>query len=411
MKSNMDEQPYTLGEDKQKTQVLPDLPSTAARSKAENISTQETQIISPPAGEEDRSQEKTVLLPLEQPSPATPAPLDRLNPTRQLPQALPETEPPILPDPTSFPQGELEAEQGLGHNKRLEKMRRTRPTVWAMLQHIFALLVLATALIAALTFFIRSRIGQLLDESSFNEFSYQFMNFQSQTRSMLDLVPATAGILAVIALIFVLIWKHRFVPAIIGIAVALAANLSTQILKNYVITKPNYGIQEAMINSAPSGHTTFAAAAGAALFLAAPKKLRPIVAVLGSSFALAAGFSTIINGWHRPVDVVSSLILTSMWTVLGLALLRFMRSEEMDNSNTRYSGFILVPLMSIAGFFLGFCSLALYLVTYYDPIPGGSIMAATCMILAVASFTCSLQIALLRSQNKVRSAYTKVWTY
>ncbi|GGH60978.1 phosphatase PAP2 family protein [Rothia aerolata] len=289
--------------------------------------------------------------------------------------------------------------------------RRTRPTTWVILQHLLALILLGGLFVLSLYFFTQTAIGQQLDEDSFNEFSYQFLRIQTQTTSLLNLIPATAGILALVGLLFVLIWKHRFVPAVIGLLVALCANGSTQLIKHFLLTKPDYGVQEALMNSAPSGHTAFAAGAGAALFLASPKKLRPTVAVLGALFALAAGFSTMVNAWHRPVDVVSAILLTTFWTVLGLGVLRFMRSEELDMSNTRYSGLILVPLLSIAGFFLGFCTVALYAVTYFDPIPGGALLAATCMILSVTAFTTSLQIALLRPQNKVRSAYTKIWTY
>ncbi|SIL32586.1 PA-phosphatase-like phosphoesterase [Mycobacteroides abscessus subsp. abscessus] len=292
-----------------------------------------------------------------------------------------------------------------------KNIRRTRPTFWALMQHIFAIFLLSFMLLVAVGFYIQIPVGQQLDEISFNEFSYQFLGLQNQTLQLLDLIPAIAGVLAVVGIIFVLLWKHRFVPALVGLGVALCANISAQVLKNLVISKPNFGIQEAALNSAPSGHTTFAAAAAAALFIASPKKLRPAVALLGAVISFAAGFSTIINGWHRPADVITAIILTSIWTVIGLTILRFLRSEELDLSNTQRTGLILIPLLSISGFFLGFCSLALYLVTFYDPIPGGALMAAICMILAVLAFTTSLQIGLLRARNKQRSAYTKIWTY
>ncbi|MEX3610384.1 phosphatase PAP2 family protein [Rothia sp. LK2588] len=297
------------------------------------------------------------------------------------------------------------------HHARWNAVRRTRPSLWSIVQHIGALVILGTLFALSLWFFIRTAVGQDLDERALHEFSYRFMRFQTQTSSMLDLIPAAAGVLALVCIIFVIVWKHRFVPALVGLGVALAANASTQILKNFIVTKPDFGMQEAVMNSAPSGHTTFAASAGAALFLASPKKFRPVVAMIGAFFTLAAGFSTVVNAWHRPVDVVSAVLLTTIWTVIGMAILRFLRSEEMDLSDTKYTGLILVPLLSIIGFFVSFCAVAMYMVTYYDPIPGCALMAATCMIVAVIAFSTALQIALLRTKNKVRSAYTKVWTY
>lgn len=290
-------------------------------------------------------------------------------------------------------------------------IRQTRPSLWTLIQHFFAAGTLFSFLVAAFFFFIETPIGQHLDEVSFQEFSYQFMTYTDQTSSLLDFIPVSAGIIAAVGLLFVLLWKHRFLPALVGLGMALGANITSQVLKNFIITKPNLGIQEAMGNSAPSGHTTFAAAAGLALFLASPKRFRPTVALLSMCFTVAAGFSTVINGWHRPADVVTSILLTGLWGVLGLVILRFMRSEELDMSDTQRSGLILVPLLSISGFFVSFCAVALYWVTYTSPIPGSAFMAALCLIASVAAFTTSILVALLRPQNKQRSAYKRVWAY
>lgn len=290
-------------------------------------------------------------------------------------------------------------------------LRQTRPSLWTLLQHFFAAGTMAFLLIAAMVFFITTPAGQQLDETSFQEFSYRFMLYTQQTSNLLDMIPAAAGVIAAVGILFVLIWKHRFVPALVGLGMAIGANITTQLLKNYFIVKPNLGIQEAAINSAPSGHTTFAAAAGLALFLASPKRFRPTMALFSMVFTVAAGYSTVVNGWHRPSDVVTAILVTGLWGILGLIILRFMRSEELDMSDTQRSGLILVPLLTITGFFVGFCAFSLYCVTWFNPIPGSSFVAAICMIAAVAALTTSMLIALLRPQNKQRSAYRKVWVY
>lgn len=290
-------------------------------------------------------------------------------------------------------------------------LRQTRPSLWTLLQHFFAAGTMLFLLIAAVVFFITTPAGQQLDETSFQEFSYRFMLYTQQTSSLLDMIPAAAGVIAAVGILFVLIWKHRFVPALVGLGMAIGANITSQLLKNYFIVKPNLGIQEATINSAPSGHTTFAAAAGLALFLASPKRFRPTVALFSMVFTVAAGYSTVVNGWHRPSDVVAAILVTGLWGILGLIILRFMRSEELDMSDTQRSGLILVPLLTITGFFVGFCAFSLYCVTWFNPIPGSSFVAAICMIAAVAALTTSMLIALLRPQNKQRSAYRKVWVY
>lgn len=290
-------------------------------------------------------------------------------------------------------------------------IRQTRPSTWTMLQHIFALLLCIAALIASIWFFVMTPLGQRLDETAYTEYSYHFLTVQPQSLTILDQIPAAAGTFATVGLIFVLVWKHRFVPALVGLGVALAANATTQILKNVVIYKPDFGIQEASLNSAPSGHTTFAAASVSLLFLASPKRLRPTVAVIGMFFTLAAGYSTVVNGWHRPSDVITAILVTTCWSVIGLAFLRFLRSEELDMGNTQRAGMVMLPLLLIAGFFLGFCAIALYLLAYSETMSGSALLAASSLIASVACITTASLIGLLRSQNKQRKAYTKVWTY
>lgn len=382
---------------------------TVVLPQQSNSAQDDETVVLPQQGRSNRevADDKTVLLPAQtaqQPrvAPYQPAPAAQSTayPTPRAPERFPQD---AAQEPTTNSRGL--------QTLRPSNIRQTRPTTWAMIQHIMTLVTLCLLLWATVIFFVQTSVGQILDETAFEEFSYQFLGYQEQTMKILDWIPGIAGILAVIGLIFVLVWKHRFVPAIIGVLVALGANGTAQILKNYVITKPYLGIQEAALNSAPSGHTTFAAAAGAALFLASPKKLRPSVALLGALFTIAAGFSTVVNGWHRPADVISAIFLTGAWTVIGLMILRFMRSEELDMSNTRRSGFILIPLSTITCFFMGFCAVALYLVNAYEPFPGATLAAASCAIISAQTFTTSMLVSLLRPQNKQRKVYTKFWTY
>lgn len=207
----------------------------------------------------------------------------------------------------------------------------------------------------------------------------------------------------------VLIWKHHFVSAVVGVFTAAAATVSTQLLKNTLV-KPNYGVQEAVLNSAPSGHTTLAAAAGAAIFLAAPRSLRPAVAVLGSLATCLTGMATMINNWHRPGDVVSAIFVTAFWTVIGLMVLRYFRRSEFRGGK-RTIGSVIVPLLTIATLFLGFCSVVLYLIVSVSSLPGGVFVASTSMVLAVGTGCAAALIGLLRPRNRPRPAYTKVWSY
>ena len=283
------------------------------------------------------------------------------------------------------------------------------PSTGVLMRHVMALLFLGLSLYGAFVFFIYTATGQQVDEQAYTEYAHQFKSYRGPTLTALDSLPAVVGVIAVLGLVAALIWKHRFLPSLIGVLVAAAAVTSTYLLKHYLIVKPDLSVQEALSNSAPSGHTTFAAAAGAALFLAAPRFLRPTVALCAALATCLTGASTIINGWHRPADVVTAILVTAIWTVVGMGVLRYVRPA--DFAVAARGGLVLVPLMTIATLFLSFCAVILYLIAIFAPIPGGAFTAATCMIIAVSFGTTALMVNLLRPRNSNRSAYSKVWSY
>ena len=283
------------------------------------------------------------------------------------------------------------------------------PSTGVLMRHVMALLFLGLTLYGAFVFFIYTATGQQVDEQAYTEYAHQFKSYRGPTLTALDSLPTIVGVIAVLGLIAVLIWKHRFLPSLIGVLVGAAAVTSTYLLKHYLIVKPDLDVQEALSNSAPSGHTTFAAAAGAALFLAAPRFLRPTVALCAALATCLTGASTIINGWHRPADVVTAILVTAIWTVVGMGVLRYVRPA--DFAVPARGGLVLVPLMTIATLFLSFCAVILYLIAIFAPIPGGAFTAATCMIIAVSFGTTALMVNLLRPRNSNRSAYSKVWSY
>lgn len=294
-------------------------------------------------------------------------------------------------------------------NRPGEEQGHHLPSTGILMRHVMALLFLGLSLYGAFAFFIYTTTGQQVDEQAYTEYANQFKSYRGPTLTALDSLPAAVGVIAVLGLVAVLIWKHRFLPSLIGVLAAAAAVTSTYLLKHYLIVKPDLGVQEALSNSAPSGHTTFAAAAGAALFLAAPRFLRPTVALCAALATCLTGASTIINGWHRPTDVVTAILVTAIWTVVGMGVLRYVRPA--DFAVPARGGLVLVPLMTIATLFLSFCAVILYLIAIFAPIPGGAFTAATCMIIAVSFGTTALMVNLLRPRNSNRSAYSKVWSY
>lgn len=348
---------------------------------------------------------------------------EQISAQQPLPQRVPPQAPPqpVAYPPEAYPAaaypngayvqtGQVPVDaSGRPANRPGEEQGHHLPSTGILMRHVMALLFLGLSLYGAFAFFIYTTTGQQVDEQAYTEYANQFKSYRGPTLTALDSLPAAVGVIAVLGLIAVLIWKHRFLPSLIGVLVGAAAVTSTYLLKHYLIVKPDLGVQEALSNSAPSGHTTFAAAAGAALFLAAPRFLRPTVALCAALATCLTGASTIINGWHRPADVVTAILVTAIWTVVGMGVLRYVRPA--DFAVPARGGLVLVPLMTIATLFLSFCAVILYLIAIFAPIPGGAFTAATCMIIAVSFGTTALMVNLLRPRNSNRSAYSKVWSY
>lgn len=99
-----------------------------------------------------------------------------------------------------------------------------------------------------------------------------------------------------------------------GVAVLIAgANVTTQVLKRYILDRPDLlsGPAEYFHNSLPSGHATVAASLALALLLVVPRGLRVVALVGGGIYAGAVGVATLATGWHRAGDVVAA------WGVAG----------------------------------------------------------------------------------------------
>ncbi len=91
----------------------------------------------------------------------------------------------------------------------------------------------------------------------------------------------------------------------------------TRYLRDGVLVRPQLHswIAETS-NSAPSGHAAAVTSCVVVLIAASPKWLRPIVVSLGATWASVIEFGLIADGWHRPSDVVISVLI-----VIGLGAL------------------------------------------------------------------------------------------
>jgi membrane-associated phospholipid phosphatase len=199
---------------------------------------------------------------------------------------------------------------------------RPAPTALQALCHVLAAALLfgGAALVGVVA--LTTETGQWLDELAFVQAQGAFPGLSTRAEQLLDSLPWVVGAVSAVCLVVLAVRSRRLAPAVTGAAVVLLSNLTVQLLKRVLVEKPDLGIQEAASNSFPSGHTAAAAAAVAVVLLAAPARSRALVALLGAGATTATGVATLLNGWHRPSDVVASLLVVAGWAALGGLVLR-----------------------------------------------------------------------------------------
>ncbi|MCM3687662.1 phosphatase PAP2 family protein [Kocuria rosea] len=272
---------------------------------------------------------------------------------------------------------------------------RPAPTVLDVLAHVLgAALPWAGAVlvgIAALT----TTTGQWLDERAFQQAHGAFPDLSAQSRQLLDLLPWAVGVVSAVCLAVLVARSRRITPAVTGAAVVVLSNLTVQLLKRVFVEKPDLGVQEAVGNSFPSGHTAAAAAAVAVVLLAAPARLRPLVALAGACATTATGVATLLNGWHRPSDVVASLLVVAGWAALGGLVLRLTGPVEHPAP-----GGWLTAALAVAG--AGALALGLLPLWAALRIPGGGFAAAAgcAAILGVSLLTAAALAALQAPRSR-----------
>jgi len=195
--------------------------------------------------------------------------------------------------------------------------RQGRGSSWRPLALAFGAILGALGTLWVYHYFVRTVRGQTLDALALAQaWKMGGGRLDKVTSAILDNLPAASLILAAIIVGLVAFIGKRWTPALWAVITAVAANLATQLLKNSVFERPDLGVDSPVNNSLPSGHTTLAASAAAAVTLAVPPRWRPLAAALGGTFAFVSGASTVVNLWHRPADVVAALLVVGTVSAL-----------------------------------------------------------------------------------------------
>lgn len=170
--------------------------------------------------------------------------------------------------------------------------------------------------------FVRSGIGQRLDEAGFIGREGVRRGLVGDAESLLGGIEVTVLLIALGAIGLLAMWRGRAQLATVVLAVVVGSNLTTQVLKHSVLERPHL-IPDAfrLPNSFPSGHVTAIASLAIAAVLVMPRRLRPATALVGTATTLVVGFATVAAGWHRSSDVIGAWLVVGTWSALAAAMM------------------------------------------------------------------------------------------
>ena len=185
-----------------------------------------------------------------------------------------------------------------------------------------ALAVLAAAAVVLVWwFFVTTPAGQHVDEVAYAGSRIGRSRLSEITRSILDVVSVPFLVLVILVTAVVAALRRQWRLAVGVGAMVAGMNLTTQLLKYHVFSRPDLGLTDGyMENTLPSGHTTVAGSVAAAALLVAPRRSRWLLAPLGAAYTGATGIATMVGGWHRVSDVVAAVLVVTAWALLAQAV-------------------------------------------------------------------------------------------
>ncbi|WP_084500494.1 phosphatase PAP2 family protein [Actinomyces slackii] len=169
--------------------------------------------------------------------------------------------------------------------------------------------------------FVRTRSGQFLEAAALEGSRIGSHYVNDQARALLSVVSMPAAVALVVVILLVGLARRSHRRAIWAVIAVVGANASTQILKHWVLVRPDYDmtVRWDNANTLPSGHTTIAASAAVALVLLAGGRWRGWAAWAGAAGSVAMGYSTLVCQWHRPADVLAALLVAVAWGGIAVA--------------------------------------------------------------------------------------------
>ena len=212
---------------------------------------------------------------------------------------------------------------GSGHHGRVRNL--VTPRVQPALVRL-ALLVVGCVVVFGLVYLLTVHTvpGRRLADASLRGAIAVRPLLSGTVERILDVVSIASllGAVAVVAVIALV--RLARLEGLVAIGILAGANVSTWLLKNVLLTRPDLELTEiapATLNSLPSGHATAAFSAVTALLFVTTRRWRDVTATVGVGYAALTGVAAMLAGWHRAADSVAAFLVVGAWAGVGAAVL------------------------------------------------------------------------------------------
>jgi membrane-associated phospholipid phosphatase len=155
---------------------------------------------------------------------------------------------------------------------------------------------------------VRTYWGQRLDEHAFVGHDF-FAARAAQADSFLRLVSFGSLFMAIVLVAAVAILRRRPLLALLAAASVGLSVAVTEVLKLFVLERPQLVPSFIFDNSFPSGHATVGMSVAVAAMLVVPQRLLIPTAIGAGLFGSAFGVAVVAAGWHRPSDAVGAFLV------------------------------------------------------------------------------------------------------
>lgn len=170
---------------------------------------------------------------------------------------------------------------------------------------------------------VRTVRGRLVSDASLRGAISSGESVQDTVEAILNIV-SVGSLLGAVALVAVIaLLRLDRVRGLAAIGVLVGSNVATWLLKDHLLTRPDLGLDEVApttLNSLPSGHTTAAFSAVAAMLMVLPAAARMPAALLGGSLATVTALATMFAGWHRAADAMAAFLVVGICTMIAISL-------------------------------------------------------------------------------------------